>query len=401
MSPNRRHAITAALLLGTLLSSMEVMVVGPAMPAVVQDLGQVGLFPWVFTANIVMNTLAVAVSGALADRYGRARLYGASVALFLLGSAACAMAPSMAAMVAARAVQGAGGGALITLTLTIFGDLYPVAQRTRVQGLFSLVWGVSSLLGPPLGGFLTQHFGWRGVFWVSVPPGLLAGAAVLALLPPASTGGGARPRGGLWGLLRDPTQQAIAIGGVLLGGALLGVIGYLPVWVRAVEHGDAMAAGLAMLPMSISWTLGANIAGRVVHRFGFRAMVRTGSAIVAAGALGAALWPGLQPGFMLFGLGMGFCISTFTVSGQEAAPPERRGAATSLGLFSRSVGQAAAAPLLGLLAGFEPGVASFEDIPGLRGGMERVWLAVALSALAGAAVIWARFPSSPRREATG
>ena len=394
LSPQRRRAITGALLVGTLLSSMEVMVVGPAMPAVVSELGQAGLFPWVFTAHILMSTIATPVTGFLADRAGRAWLYAVAVALFLLGSAACAMAPTMPAMVAARAVQGVGGGALITLTLTLFGDLYPAAQRTKVQGLFSIVWGVSALVGPALGGYITDTWSWRGIFWIGLPPGIVAAAVVLYLLPrgrhqahePLSLWRGIRT------LLGDPTQQAVAGSGLLLGAALTGVLAYLPVWVRAVKHGSAMDAGIALLPLSLAWTLGANVAGRLVQRLGFQVLVRTGTGLVCLGTMINAFYPANQPGLLLFGLGMGFTISSFTVSSQEAAPQSLRGAATSLALLSRSLGSAAGVPLFGLLAGFQPGAGDFDDIPGLDLGIVHVFYAVGAAAMVGAAIVALRFP---------
>ena len=396
MSPTRRRLITAALLVGTFLASLEVVVVSPAMPAVVSDFGGAGLYPWVFTTYIVAQTLSMPAYGLLADRWGRRDSYLLGVGLFLAGSSACALAPSMEALVAARLVQGLGAGALIPLTMTLFGDLYPVEERTRMQGYFSLIWGVSSLLGPLVGGLLTDQVGWRAIFWLNLPPGLAA-TLIVGLAVPRRLGliteeesGAQRAR---WtSLLRSPTQQAIDGSGILFGAALVGVISFLPVWVQAVEGGSATDAGVALIPMSLSWTLAANLCGRLVGRLGFRALVRLGAALVVLGTGTAAAWPAAPLGLLVFGAGMGFLISTFNVAAQEDAAPELKGVATSMTLFARSMGAAVAVPLLGLIAGLDPAASEFSEVAGLRAGMEEVWLALAACGAGGTLVVFLRFP---------
>jgi MFS family permease len=391
-----RRTITAALLVGTFLASLEVMVVGPAMPSVVADLAGAGLYPWVFTVYILAQTLAIPVYGALADRRGRRLAYLLGVGLFVAGSVVCGLSGSMAVLVAGRTLQGLGAGSLIPLTLTIFGDLYPVAERTRMQGTFSLVWGVSSLGGPAVGGWLTETLGWRAIFWLNVPPGVVAALVVAALLPAVARSTQAGPglgRPAALTLLREPTHQAVVASGLMLGAALLGIIGYLPVWVQAVHGGSPLDAGLALIPMSISWTLAANVAGRVVSRTGFRLLVRLGTALTAAGAALAALHTASPLGLTLFGLGMGATVSSFTVAAQEAAPLALRGSATSLSLLARSVGGAVAVPVLGTVAGMRPGAADFAQVQGLAAGLERVFAVIAVCALLAAVAAWARFPS--------
>ncbi|MEC7946344.1 MAG: MFS transporter, partial [Myxococcota bacterium] len=187
VSPAARRLITLALLVGTSLASLEAMVVGPAMPAVVGEFGGAGLYPWVFTAYIGAQTLTMPLYGVLADRRGRRAAYLLGVTLFLAGSLVSAMADSMAVVVAGRLLQGLGAGAILPVTQTIFGDLYPVEERTRMQGWFSLIWGLSSLLGPAVGGWLTEAFSWRAVFWLNLAPGLLS-AFLIGALVPASLG---------------------------------------------------------------------------------------------------------------------------------------------------------------------------------------------------------------------
>ncbi len=395
VSPAARRAITAALLVGTSLASLEVMVVGPAMPAVVSEFGGAGLYPYVFTAYIGAQTLTMPLYGAMSDRRGRRAAYLLGVSLFLLGSMIAALAPSMAVVVAGRLVQGLGAGAILPVTQTIFGDLYDVQQRTRMQGWFSLIWGVSSLLGPAVGGWLTEALSWRAVFWLNLVPGLLS-AVLIGALVPASLGRGGREGPGLLDalprLLRHPVLQAVALSGFALGAALYGVVGYLPVLVQAVGGGSPLDAGLALIPMSVSWTASANLAGRLVRRFGFGVLVRAGVVLTVAGTALAGAETASAPGLVLFGCGMGFLISLFTVASQIAAPPALVGQATTLGLFTRSVGSALGVPLLGLLAGIDPAAADFAAIGGLEDGIGRVFVAVAVLAGVSGIITIVRFP---------
>lgn len=394
MTDARRRAITGALLLGTFLSSLEVTVVGAAMPAVVGSLGGAGWYAWTYTAYLLAQTVTTPAYGALADRLGRRPAYLLAVGVFLAGSALCAVAPDMGTLVAGRAVQGVGAGGILPVTQTIFGDIWPVRQRTRIQGVFSLVWGVSSLVGPLLGGLITEAVGWRGVFWLNLLPGAAAAAAVGALVPAGVVGGGRRVTGGLRELLRSPTQQAVLGAGFLLGGALYGYIGYLPLQVTAVEGGTAVEAGLLLLPLSVAWSAAAFTGGRLVGRFGFRTVVRLGVVLATAGAALGALDPTAWPGLVVFGLGMGFTIASFAVAGQEDAPPDLRGTATAWAIFSRAIGSAVLVQAFAWLAGVRPGVTDLAHVPDLAEGVARVFVGIAACAGLAAAVVYARFPPS-------
>lgn len=394
ISPARRRLVTAALLVGTFLSSLEVTVIGAAMPTVVSELHGVSLYAWAFSAYLLAQTITIPFYGIWADRRGRREAYLAGVVFFVGGSAVCAAATSMPMLVAGRAVQGIGAGAVLPLTMTLFGDMWPVRERTRLQGLFSLVWGVSSVLGPLVGGLVTEAVGWRGIFWLNLPPGALAGVVVGALVPAALGRGEGHQRHSRWGLLRDPTQQAVNGAGLLLGGALYGFIGYLPVLVQGVEGGDALDAGLVLLPLSLAWTAASNVGGRVVHRTGFRFLVRLGTALVAVGGVLAAWGPTRLVPLVLFGAGMGFTIASFTVAAQEAAPRTLRATATSLALFSRSIGSAVVVQAFGWLAGFRPGTASLADVPDLEAGVLRVFAGVGALSVLAALIVQFRFPST-------
>ena len=411
----RRTAITAALLVGTFMASIEVTVVATAMPSIVEQLGGLALYPWVYSAYLLAQTVSIPLYGRLADLVGRRVMYVTGVAVFLVGSVLCGLAPSMELLVAARALQGLGAGAVLPLTMTIFGDLYDVTLRTKLQGLFSVVWGFSSVAGPLAGGTIVLHWTWPWVFWVNLPFGLasmiavglllrekgfrrehrldLMGAALLsaatmsllvALLPQAQ-----RPLGSPWWiwlvlaaaagtafvaqerrhpeplvplrLFRDRVHVAANGTGVLLGVVLFGVVAYVPLYVQAVRGGSPITAGLVLIPLSLSWTVASVVCGRLVERVGFQVLVRLGCALVAIGGVGGLLGIGFDRpwiaivGEMLFGFGMGATISSFTVSVQERVSLQQRGIATALAQFSRTMGGAVGVAALGALMAWHLG----------------------------------------------
>jgi len=411
----RRAALTAALLVGTFLASIEVTVVATAMPSIVEQLGGLALYPWVYSAYLLAQTVSIPLYGRLADLVGRRVMYVVGVGIFLIGSVLCGLAPSMELLVAARALQGLGAGAVLPLTMTIFGDLYDVSLRTKLQGLFSVVWGFSSVAGPLAGGTIVLHWTWPWVFWVNLPFGLasmcavglllreqgfrrehrldLVGAALLsvatlsllvALLPQAQ-----RPLGTPWWiwlvlaavagsafvaqerrhpeplvplqLFRDRVHVAANGTGVLLGVVLFGIVAYVPLYVQAVRGGSPITAGLVLIPLSLSWTVASVVCGRLVARVGFQVLVRLGCAFVAIGGVGGLVGIGFdQPwiaivGEMLFGFGMGATISSFTVSVQERVSLQQRGIATALAQFARTMGGAVGVAALGALMAWHLG----------------------------------------------
>ncbi len=402
LPPTQRRIVVGALLVGTFLASLEIMVVSPAVPVLVAELGGAGLYPWVFSAYVVTQTAMMPIYGRLSDTWGRRPTYLAAVALFAGGSLACAVAPSMPLLIAARALQGIGAGGLVPLTQTIFGDLYSVGDRTRMQAIFSLIWALSALLGPAIGGALTEHWSWRGAFWINLPPALIAGA-IIAIALPALPGRSApirrSPTVGFRALLRRPLQRAVAGSGIALGAALLGIVGYLPVQIQAVDGGSPTDAGLAIIPLSLSWTSAAFIAGRLVGPLGFARLVRTGTFLTALGASIAAWWTANMAGLMLFGLGMGLTISCFNVAVQEDADSKHRGQATSLALLARSIGRAVGVVAFAWVAGIPPGAEDFSAVAGLEDGLARVFTAIAVCCVLAMAVAWRGFRSNLSTEA--
>src|SRR5579872_2093519 len=156
-----RHAkiiVTIALMLGMSLAALDTTIVGTALPSIVGKLGGITLYSWVFSIYLLTSTTTVPIYGKLADLYGRKPLFLLGSSLFLIGSVACGAAQSMEQLILFRALQGLGAGAVMPLVLTIIGDIFPLEERAKVQGLFSGVWGVSSVVGPALGGLIVDHF---------------------------------------------------------------------------------------------------------------------------------------------------------------------------------------------------------------------------------------------------
>src|SRR6266545_2241304 len=174
MPRQRTIVITVGVMLSLFMASMEGTVVATAMPTIVSQLGGLNSYSWVFSIYMLTSTTTVPLYGKLSDLYGRRPIYAIAMALFLAGSALCGLSQSMGQLIAARAVQGLGAGGLLPLAFIMIGDMFTFEQRARMQGLFSGVWGVSSVVGPLLGGFLVDQVSWHWVFFINVLPGLLA-----------------------------------------------------------------------------------------------------------------------------------------------------------------------------------------------------------------------------------
>jgi MFS family permease len=179
----RRGMVLAAALMATAMTAVESSIVATAMPTIVGDLGGFRLFSWVFTAYLLAMAMTVPIYGRLADIYGRRRVFFAGAGIFLFGTALCGLAPTMPVLVAFRAVQGIGAGAIQPIASTVIGDIYTPAERARMQGYMSSVFGIAAIVGPGLGAFLVEHVRWAAVFWVNLPIGVASIAMFAAFLP--------------------------------------------------------------------------------------------------------------------------------------------------------------------------------------------------------------------------
>lgn len=408
--PKRRRTVTLALILVTALASFESTVVSTAMPTIIGDLDGLPLYSWVFSIYLLTATVMMPVYGRLADIYGRRRILLVAIAVFLAGAVTCGFADSMPQLIAARGLQGLGAAGLIPVALTVSADLYSLEERAKIQGLFSGVWGVSSLAGPLIGAWMTMSFGWRSIFTINIPLGIiafvlvatkmiesratlpdpldLAGAASLAvgitallfavLHQPASGSMGLPLRLGLFAvaagslalfvrlqarrehplippaLFRRMRTAAPYLGGILLGTTIFGVDTFVPLFVQGARGGSAGAAGAVITPLVFLWAISATVAAKLIVRFGFRRTARWGAMLVLAGLVGlvAAAWwnasvPWISAACAVVGAGLGPCSMAQVLAIQSVVDEKQRGVATSLVPFFRALGGAVGVGVLG------------------------------------------------------
>jgi MFS family permease len=399
--PQRRRMVTVALILVTALASFESTVVSTAMPTIIGDLGGLPLYSWVFSIYLLTSTVMMPVYGRLADIYGRRRILLIAISVFLAGAITCGFAQSMPQLIAARALQGLGAAGLIPIALTVSGDLYSLSERAKIQGLFSGVWGIASLVGPLIGAWMTMSLGWRSIFTINIPLGLIALALVgtkmiesrvnlpdpLDLAGAASLAAGVtallfavlhRPGAGGMGLPLRLTLVALAavalglfarlqtrrahplippglfrqmktaspyLGGVLMGTTIYGVDTFVPLFVQGARGGTAGAAGAVVTPLVFMWAISAAIGARLVVRFGFRKTAQWGAILILTGlaALVAAAWlnasvPWISAACAIVGAGLGPSSISQVLAIQNVVSERQRGVATSLVPFFRTIG---------------------------------------------------------------
>jgi EmrB/QacA subfamily drug resistance transporter len=399
-------------LLGMFLAALEVTIVGTAMPTVIASLGGLKHYSWVFSAYLITSTVPVPVWGKLSDIYGRQRLYQIGIGTFLLGSALSGMASSMTQLIIFRAIQGLGAGVLIPLAMTIIGDIYTLEERTRMQAIFSGVWGLSSIIGPLVGGFITDQLSWRWVFFINIPFGFAAaivigialqdpqlhkrpnidyaGAitliAAVTLLMLALVEGGSHvttllsPLNAgmmlmslfLFGLftaierravdpilppqlLRNRVVAVALLASFCAGVGMFGAISFVPFFAQGVLGASATQAGSLLTPLMLSWVVMGVIGGRLLLRVGFRRVAMAGLLFMTVG-LAALATSGratsrlqLSLELMVVGCGLGLTVLTLLLAKQQSVTRSQLGLVTSLSQFSRSIGGAMGVAVMGAI----------------------------------------------------
>ncbi len=351
---SERGPILGSVMLSIALVAIDATILATAVPAIVGDLGGFTQFPWMFSAYLLTQAISTPIYGKLADVFGRKPLMLFGIGTFVLGSVLCAVAWSMGALIAFRALQGLGAGAIQPAGITIMGDIYSVAERSVAQGYIASVWAMSAVVGPTLGGLFSDHLSWRWIFWINVPLGLLAaavlwvrfdersmvthhsaherrpidwwgaalvaGAAGLLLLglleggirwpwwswQTAATMGGAAVLAALFvrveGRAADPVLpgwlfrhrvlNAATVSGFVAGVVMMGVTSYVPVYAQQVLGAGATVAGFTVAALAIGWPFAATTSGRIYLRWGFRATLFVGAAF---GAIGAGILASVGP----------------------------------------------------------------------------------------------------------
>jgi len=401
ISQRRTLIIIGALLLGMLLAALDQTIVATALPTIAGDLHGLSHLSWVVTAYLLASTVSTPLWGKLGDLYGRKVFFEAAIVIFLIGSALCGLAHSMLMLIAFRAVQGIGGGGLLTGAQTIVADVVPARDRGRYQGLFGSVFGVTSVIGPLIGGFFVDNLSWRWVFYVNLPVGAVALAVVAVVLPGqlrraqhridylgtallagaatslvllTSLGGTTYPwssapifiLGGLavvlgaafiWAesraaepvvplhLFRNRVFSAASGIGFVVGFALFGAISYLPQYMQIVKGVSPTVSGLRLLPLMVGLLTTSIVSGRLVSRWGrYRIFPIIGTATMTVGLyllshLGVTTSVWLSSLYMLvLGAGIGLSLQVLVVAVQNAVSYADLGAATGGATFFRSIG---------------------------------------------------------------
>lgn len=408
----RRKILLVGLLIALLFASLDQTIVGTAMPRVVADLQGLDIFVWVTTAYMLSSTTVVPIAGKLADIFGRRIMYILGIFIFMLGSALAGQAQSMTELILSRGLQGLGGGIMMPMAMTIVGDMFPPSQRGKWQGVMGAVFGLSSIIGPTIGGWIVDHASWRWVFYINLPVGILAavfiffglsgenyrkdkvsidyaGALTLiigsgALLLGLSLGG----KDYLWGswqiislfaaavifiasfvflekraedpilnfnLFRNRVFTAVNIVGFFMGFGMFGAIMFLPLFLQGVIGVSATRSGNSMIPMMAAMMMTSIIGGKLITKIRFRTQLAAGMSIMS---IGFYLLSTLTANsttltamsyIVVLGIGMGLVMPTLTIAVQSVFPPAQRGVVTSATIFFRSIGSTIGMTILGVV----------------------------------------------------
>jgi EmrB/QacA subfamily drug resistance transporter len=409
-SAQKRNLAVTGIMLVIFLFAIDATIVSTAMPTIVARLGGLELYSWVFSIYMLTSALTTPLFGKLSDLFSRRRLMLIGIGIFVVGSTLCGAAESMETLVLFRAIQGLGGGAIYALSFIVAGILFPPAQRAKMQGIISSIWGLASILGPLAGGIIVERWSWRWVFFVNLPVTAVAsvliaiglkeqkmtlgshsidlkGAAVLLLgllllfYALAQSSHSTRPINtettgiaalallillifvfierraeepimplDLFQLSLFRTSVGVA---TLASMGLFGAVTYLPLYLQGVIGLTASRAGMVLLVLSLGWTAGSLLAGQLINRSGYRFVSMTGMMLMT---LGYGLFvihksnvgiPFVLISSIFIGLGMGFTNLATLVAAQNGVWLQRIGVATSTIMLFRTFGGAFSVSLLG------------------------------------------------------
>ncbi len=405
------------LLLALLVSALDQTVVGTAEPRIIANLSGFDRYPWVATAYMLAMTVSVPIFAKLSDIYGRKWFFLSGLIIFVAASAFCGASgqlplpiDGMNQLILFRGIQGIGAGILFGLTFTIVGDIFSPIERGKYQGIFAAVWGLASIFGPTLGGFLTDHYSWRAVFYVNLPVGLIAAIAIWLEFPSF------RPQGirrkvdfagvltltaclvplllaftwvtdygwtsmrvdSLLGfsicmlaiflyvetkaaepviplaLFRNPIIAICSVAAFVLGMGMFGIIIYLPLFMQGVMGVSATQSGSLLTPLMMAAVVGSVAAGQYTSRSGrYKPLAMAGSILIAGAMILFARMNGdtvrveVVRAMVVAGLGLGLIQPVYTLAVQNAAPREHMGAATASTQFFRSIGSTMGVAIFG------------------------------------------------------
>ncbi|MFD0715967.1 MDR family MFS transporter [Paenibacillus sp. GCM10027626] len=408
---SRLGFVVAGLLLGIFVASIDNTIVATAMGTIVGELGGIDKYVWVTSAYLVTEMAAMPIFGKLSDMYGRKRFFVFGIFMFLLGSVLCGTATSIVELSIYRAIQGIGGGALVPIAFTIVFDVFPPEKRGKMGGLFGAVFGTSSLFGPLVGAYITDHIEWRWIFYINLPIGLIALAlvyfnykesmehskqridwwgattlvgAVICLMFALELGGqeyawdsavilglfiaaavllifflfietrAAEPIIS-YSMFRKRLFAASTMTGLLYGAAFITFAMYIPMYVQGVTGGSATNSGLILLPMTLASVVAAQMGGILSARTSYRnIMIFSGIVFILGTFLLATITPDtprwlLSVYMAVAGFGVGFSFSVLGMAGIHHFDMRQRGSANSTLAFVRSLGMTVGLTVFGIV----------------------------------------------------
>jgi EmrB/QacA subfamily drug resistance transporter len=409
---SRRNLLLVGLLLGMFFSALDQTIVGTAMPRIIGELGGLDILTWVSITYMLTSTTVVPIAGKLADIFGRRPLYVSGLFIFMLGSALCGTSQSMTQLILYRGLQGIGGGILMPMAMIIIGDIFPPGERGKWQGVMGAMFGLASVVGPTVGGWIVDHSTWRWVFYINMPVGILAAVTIylglhgeqirkdkvaidfagagtlivgiVTLLLGLSLGGKEYPWGSwqiigllstafvfllsfvfIEGRVKEPILSldffknkvfmATSLVGFLMGLGMFGAIMFLPLYMQGVIGISATASGNTMIPMMFAMMTTSILGGQIINKVRFRTMLTAGMGAMAIAfyflsTMSVNTTALVASSYIvILGFGMGLVMPTLTIALQNAFPPEQRGVVTSSSQFFRSIGGTLGMTLLGIV----------------------------------------------------